>query len=97
MLEVWIITIVESLLILAYCIYLLHIYAAKDRTPLYVKILTVIGWLSGYLIILLIPLDIYIVSKEFIIGSSTKPMEKWILFLLLSGTSCTGPVSFLIG
>jgi len=59
-LEVWIITIVESLLILAYCIYLLHIYAAKDRTPLYVKILTVIGWLSGYLIILLIPLDIYI-------------------------------------
>jgi len=76
--EVWIIATVESVILLAYCIYTVHNYAAKDRTPFYVKALTVIGWLLGYMIILLIPLDIYTVSTDLmpnLLLSSTKLMD----------------------
>ena len=59
--EIWIISAVESVILLATCIYMVHTYASK-KTPLYVKLLTVIGWLLGYMIILLVPLDIYTVS-----------------------------------
>ena len=61
--QIWLITLIEALLLLIYCIYMTWYYAAKDRTPFLVKLMTVIGWFLGFMIILIIPLDIFTVSK----------------------------------
>lgn len=58
-----IITIIECFLLLIFTFVLMWMYAAKDRTPIYVRVLTVIGWFLGFAIILFIPLDIYIVRS----------------------------------
>ncbi|CDW71976.1 UNKNOWN [Stylonychia lemnae] len=60
--KIWIVALIEAILVLIYCTYLAQQYAAKDRTPLYVKALTVIGWFFGLTIIMLVPLDIYTVK-----------------------------------
>lgn len=59
---IWIVAVIEGLLLLVYCIYLTWYYAAKDRTPRYVLVLTVISWFLGLMVIFIVPLDIYTVS-----------------------------------
>ena len=61
MFYVWFI-IIEALLLVAYTVYLVWHYAQLEKTPIYVYILTGVGWFIGLAIILLIPLDIFLVS-----------------------------------
>lgn len=61
---IWIIAGVEGLILLIFCIYLTWYYAAKDRTPMYVLILSVICWFLGLMVVFLIPLDIYTVRMN---------------------------------
>ncbi len=60
---VWI-TLIEGIILLAFTVYLVWEYAAIKRTPLYVRILTIISWFLGLTIIIFIPLDIYSVCKQ---------------------------------
>jgi len=60
--KIWIITLAEALLLLVYCIYMVWYYASKERTPFFAKATTVFGWFLGFMIILIIPLDIFKVS-----------------------------------
>lgn len=60
---VWI-TLIEGILLLAFTIYLVWEYAALKRTPLYVRLLTILSWFLGLAIILFIPLDIYSVKTK---------------------------------
>lgn len=62
--QVWLLATIESILLLLYCGYMTWYYAAKGRTPLYVMIFTVISWYLSFMIIFLIPVDIYTVSKS---------------------------------
>lgn len=62
---IWSIAIIESILVLVFCIYSTLNYAAKGRTPIYVYLFTIIGWFLGLMIIFLIPLDIYTVIFVF--------------------------------
>ena len=59
---IWSIAIIESILVLVFCLYSTWNYAAKGRTPIYVYLFTIIGWFLGLMILFLIPLDIYTVS-----------------------------------
>lgn len=57
-----IITLVEGALLFLFCCYLTYEYANRETTPGFVLVLCTLGWLLGFMIILLIPLDIYSVS-----------------------------------
>ena len=59
--QVWLVAAIESVLLLFYCVYKTWNYAAKNRTPRYVIVLTVISWYLSLMIIFLIPIDIYTV------------------------------------
>jgi LMBR1-like membrane protein len=59
----WVVAGVESVLLLLYCTYTTLNYAAKGRTPTYVIVLTVISWYLSFMVIFLIPVDIYTVSS----------------------------------
>jgi hypothetical protein len=61
MLAGWV-TLFEGILLLFLVAYLVWWFAAKKRTPMYVKVLTGVGWFLGFALILFIPLDIYIVG-----------------------------------
>ena len=61
--NVLIVGVVGSVLLLLFCIYSAWKYAAKGKTPLYVYILTTFSWFLSFMIILLIPLDIYTVRR----------------------------------
>lgn len=50
-----VITLVEAILLLLFSMYLVRFYADPKRTPLYVKILTMIGWFLGFAVILFLP------------------------------------------
>jgi LMBR1-like membrane protein len=52
---------VECILLMLYCVYITWSYAAKGRTPLYVFILTITSFFLSFMIIFMIPLDIYTV------------------------------------
>ena len=58
---IWITILVESSILLLFCVYIVWWFAAKDRTPFYAYIVTVIGWFLGWIFVFLIPLDIYFV------------------------------------
>ena len=60
--RVWILAGVEGLVLLSYCIYLTWYYAAKGRTPFSVYLITIFSFFLGYMVIFMIPLDIYTVS-----------------------------------
>ena len=57
--QVWLVGGIESLLIFLICAYMVNNYAAKDRTPTYVIILSTVSLFLSFMIIFLIPLDIY--------------------------------------
>ena len=54
---------VEGALLLMLTLYLLLRYAHKDA-GWFVKFITFIGWMLGFSIITILPLDIYIVSEN---------------------------------
>jgi hypothetical protein len=59
---VFIVGVIESVILLLFCAYAAWQYAAKDRTPWYVYALTIFSWFLSYMIIFLIPMDIFMVS-----------------------------------
>jgi hypothetical protein len=59
---VWVVAGVETLLLLLICTYLTNFFAAKERTPFYVKVFTVLSLFLSFMLIFMIPLDIYTVS-----------------------------------
>ncbi len=61
--QVWVVGSVESILLLLVCAYMTYNFAAKDRTPFYVILLTTLSFFLSFMIIFLIPLDIYTVFK----------------------------------
>ena len=60
----WVVAGVESVLLLLVCIYITYYYAALDRTPLYVMILNTVSMFLSFMLIFLIPIDIYTVSVD---------------------------------
>jgi len=58
--KIWI-PALEGIVILLITMYLANRYADKERTPLYSKVLTIIGWWLAFSMICFIPLDIYVV------------------------------------
>jgi hypothetical protein len=60
--QVWLVAGVESILLLLVCAYMTYHFAAKDRTPFYVIVLTTLSFFLSFMIIFLIPIDIYTVS-----------------------------------
>ena len=57
--EIWF-TLFELLAIVIYTFWILKKFAAKD-VSFWMKALTFIGWLYGFIIIALLPFDIYLV------------------------------------
>ena len=60
--QVWLVAGVECILLLLICAYMTYYFAAKDRTPFYVIVLTTMSFFLSFMIIFLIPIDIYTVS-----------------------------------
>lgn len=60
----FILSLIEACLLIAYVGYLVHSYAQKE-VHLYVKILTFLSWLLSFGIVLIIPHDIYFVQSIF--------------------------------
>ena len=58
-----VLTFLEAIILIGFTIYLVKIHSSRKTTPIYVEILTMIGWFLAYAIILFIPLDIYLVSR----------------------------------
>lgn len=58
----WVVAGVEGLLLLLVCAYLTNYFAAKERTPFYVIVFTVLSLFLSFMLIFMIPLDIYTVS-----------------------------------
>lgn len=63
--KAWLITLIEAIILVIYCMYMTWYYAARDRTPFFAKFMTVLGWFLGFMIIITIPLDIYTVNYNF--------------------------------
>ena len=88
------ITIIECVLLLIFTSLLMWMYAAKDRTPMYVRVLTVIGWFLGLSIILFIPLDIYLVTLPILFihlfMNSLSKQERRVSLFWIGGTSTIG-------
>lgn len=57
----FILTIIEIFLLIAYVGYLVYEYAQKD-VPVYVKLLTFISWTMSFGIVFILPHDIYYVN-----------------------------------
>ena len=62
--QVWLVAGIESILLLVICAYMTYNYAAKDRTPFYVIVLTTLSLFLSFMIIFLIPIDIYTVNNK---------------------------------
>lgn len=60
--QVWVVAGAECILLLLICAYMTYYFAAKDRTPFYVIVLTTTSFFLSFMIIFLIPIDIYTVS-----------------------------------
>jgi hypothetical protein len=56
-----IVGIVESSLIMLFCLYMTYNYAAKGRTPLYVYLLTVFSLFLSFMIVFVVPIDVFYV------------------------------------
>ena len=54
----------EAVLLLGLCIYLVRIYGDMKRTGWFTLLLVVLGWYMAFSMIFAIPLDIYIVSAN---------------------------------
>lgn len=60
--------VLEAVLLLGLCIYLVRIYGDMKRTGWFTLILVVLGWYMAFSMIFAIPLDIYIVSTHYSFG-----------------------------
>ena len=63
---------IESALLILYCSYMTWQYAAKGRTPIYVYVLTVVSLYLSFMIIFLLPLDIYTVKPANILSERNR-------------------------
>ena len=61
---IWVIGLVESIVLLLFCLYMVWSYAAKDRTPTYIIILTVFSWFVGFMVMFIIPIDMYATGEN---------------------------------
>jgi hypothetical protein len=66
---------VESLLLLLVCAYMTNYYAAKERTPFYVIVLTILSLFLSFMLVFVVPLDIYTVRQKYL--NFIKGQERW--------------------
>ena len=81
--QVWIITLVEAALLLVYCFYYTWFYANKERTPFLGYFFTILGWFLGFMMILIVPLDIFkvIACNSGLLMKSSKYSTKYFCTL----------------
>lgn len=60
--SIMIVAIVESALILLFATYMTYNYAAKGRTPLYVFFFTICSLFLSFMIVFVVPIDIFYVT-----------------------------------
>lgn len=61
--QVLLVAVIESVLILLFCMYKIFNYAALKRTPIYVLLLSIASWFLSFMVIFIIPIDIFMVNS----------------------------------
>ena len=79
----WVIPSIESILITIVTLLLLRHFADRKRTPWICQAMTFVGWLLGFSMIFLIPLDIY---TTIINGNTADPTLIWIWYAYYWGS-----------
>ena len=79
----WLTPSIEAILITIITILLLRHYADRTRTPMICQAMTFVGWLIGFSMVLLIPLDIFTTITN---GNQADPVLIWIWFVYYWGS-----------
>jgi hypothetical protein len=79
----WLIPSIEAILIMIVTFLLLRFFADRKRTPIICQIMTFFGWLLGFSMVFLIPLDIY---TTIVNGDVAEPALIWIWYVYYWGS-----------
>ena len=82
----WIMLVMGTICLILVVTYVLYKYANFKRTPIYALVNTWIGWFFAFVIVLLLPLDVAMVSQFMKIISLVNPLAINILTLLNQST-----------